>query len=287
MKAQILGREIEVRWEQFLTVTAIIAAVVLVFSLLVGGLAYFSDGKFLGPSFTYYSGWMTKINSIIIGPLYAWLILRFSPKGKRDKSFCLSMAGGVFLFESAFRVLSMALIMWVVRDSLDAAFIVSDLLGILAGITGAALGSIIIYWWMLFLLKNDKARARTSAVYGVLLALGFYALSYLAVFVMEYSRGTAYVPSFGLNDVVGFSSRAVFGFITLYFAGGRKIVWNDAYLFGGLYLAGAVLGLASSFILDAAVPGGSMVSGDAIMLADRAVWLALLYIAAINWKDSL
>ncbi len=286
MKAILAGRETEVSWDHFLTVAAIIIAYALVFGLVVGGAAFLSDGKVLGPSYTYYSRLATDITGVFAQPLFAWLFLR-QWKGKKDDKLCLSLAASAFLLESALSIATSIAYIWLLPDLLNPAFIVSDILLMLSGIAVAAFGSIILYWWMLFFLKREDGRAKTSAIYGFSIALAFYVLSYLALFAMEYYQGRAFTPAVGLSDLIGFAGKIVFGSIIIYYAGGRKIVWNDAYLFAGLYLAGAILGLVYSLFIAASEPGGAMVNVDAITLVERVVWLGLLYVAATNWKDSL
>ncbi len=283
MRAVIGGREIEVGWSHILTAAAILIAFVIVVGLITLGVEYAGTGLIYGPLFTYYSSAVQQVTGVFISPLFAWLFLRFAPKGKRDGSLCLSMAGAIFILESALRIVGDVLVLAILRDLLSPQYVAAMIFGVLSGVAGAAFGSAVIYLWMLYFLKNDRKRLFPSASYAVVAALAFYALSYMAVFVIEYSSGRVYVPVVSFGDATGFAGKIAAAFIVLYHIGGKRIVWDDAYTYSGLYLAGAVLGLLSALVMH---PASGPV-GAAATLAERAVWLALLYVAATNWKDTI
>ncbi len=281
MRAVIGKRKIEVGWNHILTAAAILIAFAIVFGLMTLGIAYAGSGEIYGPLFTYYSSTVLQVSGVFIAPLMAWLFLRFAPKGKRDGGFCLSMAGAVFILESGLRIVGDVLLLAILRVSPQ--YVAAMIFGILGGVAGAAFGSAVIYLWMLYFLKNDRKRLLPSAAYAVAAALAFYALTYMAVFVMEYSSGRVYVPLISFGDAIGFAGKIAAGLIVLYHVGGKKVVWDDAYIYSGLYLAVAVLGLLSALVM----PPASGPVGAAATLAERAVWLAILYVAAINWKDTI
>ncbi len=283
MRAVIAGRDVYVGWSHILTTAAILITYAFVVGLITVGAEYAWSGEVYGPLFTQFSSAVLQVSGVIIAPLMAWLFLRFAPKGERERGLCLSMAGAVFILESALRIVGDIVLLAILRDALSPQYVAVAIFGILSGVANAAFGSAMIYLWMLYFLKNDRKRLFPSAAYAIAAALAFYVLSYMAVFAMEYSAGTTYVPIVSFGDVIGFAGKLAAGFIVLYHIGGKKIVWDDAYAYSGLYLAGAFLGLLSAVVM----PPASGPVGAAAALADRVLWLALLFVTATNWKDTL
>lgn len=264
MKFEVAKREVDVRWNHIALILSVILGVIITLAIIS-----FATGGFSLESFPL---WSFNISSILDNegmPVFAFLLLAAASlfKMKKDVAFCRSVAAANFV---VFTPIFVYLLVVLTFPFLSPA---TNILLLLKNLLASAADAILLYLWLLTMMKFEWNHLKKAVAYGLIFAISILVAIEAIEFVFAYANSVVYAFEFRTYYIYLIALYFLLGFPILYHTLGKKLDNAAAVIFGALY---AGMGLIDTFVDMERLPAGdlSSFSGLAISLAT----LGLLYL---------
>lgn len=274
MKFEIAKREVDVRWNHIALILSVILGVIITLAIIS-----FAAGGFSLENFPL---WSFNISSILDNegrPVFAFLLLAAASlfKMKKDVAFCRSVAAANFVVFTPIFVYLLVVLTFPFPFLSPAA----NTLLLLENLLASAAGAILLYLWLLTMMKFEWNQLKKAVAYGLIFAISIRVAIEAIEFVFAYANSVVYAFEFRMHYIYLIAMYFLLGFPILYHTLGKKLDNAAAVIFGALY---AGMGLIDTFVDMERLPAGdlSSFSGLAISLAT----LSLLYLLSrLNLND--
>jgi len=296
MKFKVLGRDVEVNWIHLAIAFLMMFGLSVFFGIMIILYSFTASGNIqsqtYNKAYSDFSIILVTILGVVIEPLLAFLMLWAALRIFRfvkDDSLCRSLAASYFaLFGIPLAIINVLMsFVTGVFSNLDPFGMLLKLIDRLVSIPlGAAFTAIMIYLWLLILIKPEKEKLARAVKLAGIFSVSLFILVAAIKFIWNYQSGS--VPSLGysladaLFVLVG---SLIFSFPILYSF--QKKLNMEAYLFAGIYLfpivVSMILMIADETFSSAIVFSGNPIAYYLAILGKKMLELALIYLIA-SWK---
>ncbi|MCI0503895.1 hypothetical protein L0Y65_04240 [Candidatus Micrarchaeota archaeon] len=260
MKFTVAKREVDLQPIHVLYVLAILLLFVIALTLAVALATFVLTGGFSMEDFLIIQVDFLGIFSIISTPVLAFLLLRFSGilKMKNNVAFCRSLAASDAVISIGLALLAVlagfAFGLYTLQELPSAAIA-------LAGNTLSSLaGAIVMYLWLLLILKPDGKRAKETGIKAGIFAIVYFMIHGVIVVLLSHAADDLVAVQLDWENIRFIISNFMFAFPLLYFMKEKED--REAYLlFAGLFI------------------GAELMYGVNTLLADAGGWFWILEIA--------
>lgn len=278
MKFAVANREVDLQPIHVLYVLAILFLFVFALALIVALATFALTGSLSMDDFLRIQVDFLGVFSIISAPVLAFLLLRFSRmiKLKNDAALCRSLAASdaaVSIGLALLAVLAGFTFGLYTLQTLPFAAIA------LAGnVLSSLAGAIVMYLWLMFILKPDAEKAKGTAIKAVIFAIVYFIIHGVIVVLLSHAADDLVAVQLDWENIRFIISNFMFAFPLLHFMKEKED--NEAYLlFFGLFIGAELMYGVNTLLSDAG--GWFWILGIALAIAE----LGIIY--ALSKKDIL